>query len=236
MSLDLARRSGEREWLDDADPPVAELAVVLRDLARLNGLMLGRALILRWLARALRRVPRDEPVTLLDIGCGYGDLLRAIRRWARRRGREIGLCGIDLNGATVAIARAATPADDRIEYRVANGLALAPAQGADFIVSSLLAHHLSNAEIERFLRAIEGGARRGWLVCDLVRHRLPYHAIGVAGGLLRVHPVVVSDGRLSVARALTRGEWRARLAAAGMPQGAVRVGAFLFRHMIGREK
>ncbi len=38
---DLSRRSAESEWLDGADASPEELALVLRDLARFNGAMLG---------------------------------------------------------------------------------------------------------------------------------------------------------------------------------------------------
>ena len=38
---DLSRRSAESEWLDGADASPEELALVLRDLARLNGASLG---------------------------------------------------------------------------------------------------------------------------------------------------------------------------------------------------
>ena len=56
------------------------------------------------------------------------------------------------------------------------------------------------------------------------------------GAVLRLHPVVVYDGRISVARSLTRAEWEARLAAAGIPRSAVDLRWFMFRFAIGRLK
>jgi hypothetical protein len=41
------------------------------------------------------------------------------------------------------------------------------------IVSSHFAHHLSDADLVRFLRWMEGAARLGWFVNDLHRHWLP---------------------------------------------------------------
>src|SRR5690348_15287259 len=94
--FDAARRSAQAEILDG---PVerAELAKILRDLARFNGAMMGHWPVLRWLDRAVSTVPLDRPLTFVDIGCGYGDLLRAVRRWGRKRGRAINLIGVDLN-------------------------------------------------------------------------------------------------------------------------------------------
>ena len=110
------RRSAQPEILDG---PVesAELADILRDLARFNGAMLGHWPVLRWLERAAATVPADTPLTLLDIGCGYGDLLRAVRRWARKRGRAMKLIGIDLSPQVVEIARKATSRPTRSNTR-----------------------------------------------------------------------------------------------------------------------
>ena len=43
---------------------------------------------------------------LLDVGFGHGDMLRAIARWARRRGIAVDLVGVDLNPKSEAAARA----------------------------------------------------------------------------------------------------------------------------------
>ena len=81
---------------------------------------------------------------------------------------------------------------------------------------------------------MEATARRGWLIADLQRHPVPYHVIGVAGPLSRIHPMVVKDGRLSVTRALTRPEWHDAFAAAGLDPKAVRLRWFLYRYAVSR--
>lgn len=231
---DLSRRSREAEWLDASDIEPGELEAALRDLARFNGTMFGHAPILRWLRDTVRNAPRDEPMSVLDVGCGYGDLLRAIRRWSRKRSVPLALHGIDLNPETIRIARAATPPEDEIAYHAADAFAYRPDAPVDLIVSSLLTHHLPDNAIVGFLRWMEATARRGWLICDLQRHVVPYYFIGLAGTLARLHPMVIHDGQISVARSLTRSEWRERLADAGIPHEAVTIRWFLFRYAIGR--
>jgi SAM-dependent methyltransferase len=231
---DLSRRSTESEWLDDASMNPAELERVLRDLARFNGTMLGRRVVISWLHRAIDDTPHGETLTLVDVGCGYGDLLRAIRRWARRRGVPMKLFGLDLSGETIRIAGATTDQADQIDYQVGDVFDFQSNTAIDIVVSSLLTHHLSDQLIVEFLRWMERTARKGWLIYDLQRHFVPYHFIGAAGAVLRLHPTVVHDGRISVARSLTRGEWQARLTAAGIPRDAVDLRWFLFRIVIGR--
>ncbi|HEV2300260.1 MAG TPA: methyltransferase domain-containing protein [Stellaceae bacterium] len=236
FSRDFTRRSNEPEWLDGADLDGEELAAVLRDLASFNRTMLGHYPILNWLGRAIRDLRPERPLNLIDAGCGYGDLLRAIRRWADRRGLEVALLGLDSNKQTIRIARAATDPRERIDFAVADALHFRPAAPVDLIVNSLLAHHLRDTEIVDLLRWMEATARCGWLVCDLQRHPLPYHAIGVAGRLSRLHRTVIHDGQISVMRALSRAEWNAALAAAGIPRRAATVRSFLFRWLIGRQR
>jgi SAM-dependent methyltransferase len=222
------------EWLDEPNLDPDELASVLHDLARFNSAMLGHRAVLSWLRRAVEAVPKQQPISLIDAGCGYGDLLRGIRRWANRRGLSIALRGLDVNPDTIRIARTATDKQDRIDFQVADVFRYRPTGPVDLIVSSLFAHHLSNGEIVDFLRWMETTARRGWLICDLQRHAVPYYFIGLAGKLARVHPVVVHDGQISVARALTRAEWEERFQMAGFASNGARVRWFLFRYLVER--
>ena len=123
---DFARRSHAREWLDMATPSPAERAAYLKSLAWFNRAMLGHRPVLSWLDAAMRGLPPGEPSTLLDVGCGYGDLLRTIRHWANRRGLRMRLIGIDLNADTIAIAREATSPGDAIDYLVGDVFNLHP--------------------------------------------------------------------------------------------------------------
>jgi 2-polyprenyl-3-methyl-5-hydroxy-6-metoxy-1,4-benzoquinol methylase len=233
-SLNLTQRSNEAEWLDGADLDPVELARVLRDLATFNQLFLGHYPLLHWLGQAVRAAGNRAPLTLVDIGCGYGDLLRAIRRWARRRNLDINLLGVDLNAETIGIARSATSAADRIDFEVVNIFELARTTPIDLMVSSLVTHHLSDDQITEFLQLMEKNARCGWAICDLQRNRFLYHFIGIASRLGRFHPMITHDGQISVARSLRRTEWESRIADAGISAADVSIRWFLFRYLIGR--
>lgn len=233
-SINLKRRSDETEWLDRTDLNPVDLENVLCDLASFNRTFLGHYPLVGWIAQAVRAAPKETPLTLVDVGCGYGDLLRAIRRRSRRWEIDLNLLGVDLNPETIRIARAATDPADRIDFHAINVFDLASTTPVDLIVSSLVTHHLSDREITEFVCLMERAARRGWAICDLQRSRLLYHFVGLSSRLARFHPMVTRDGQISVARSLTRAEWEARIAEAGISPADVSIRWFLFRFLVGR--
>src|SRR5580692_7385490 len=94
-SLDFSRRAQLTELMDE---PCSrdELRACLRDLSRVNRWFLAYRPLLRWLdSLGLQR--GQAPFHILDVGCGYGDGLRRIAKWADDRGITVRLTGLDLN-------------------------------------------------------------------------------------------------------------------------------------------
>lgn len=230
--IDLSRRVRRAERMDDPDLDPAIYAAVLGDLARVNAWTLAHRATLAWLGRVAADRRR---LRLLDVGFGQGDMLRAIAKWARRRGIAADLVGVDLNPNSEAIARAATPAGLPIDYRTGDYRDLAGP--FDFIVSSLVAHHMSDDELDSFLRFMEARAELGWFVNDLHRLAISYHGFGLLGRILRVHHIVREDGQISIARSFREDDWRAILNRAGLPEGTTRiVRRFPFRLCLERRR
>lgn len=200
----------------DLDPLI--YAEVLRDLARVNRWTFTARSTTAFLNRALGET---RSFSLLDVGFGHGDLLRTVAKWAAGRGITATLVGVDLNPASEGLARTATPAGLSVEYRTGD-YADQP-ESFDFIVSSQVAHHMSDDQLGRFLRHMEIRARRGWLICDLHRHRFAYHGFPLLARIMGVHRIVREDGQLSIARSMRPGEWPARLAEAGLDPQQVRI-------------
>lgn len=214
----LRERVRRDEQMDDPGLDPAIYRRVLLDLARVNSWTLARRPTLSFLRRAAAGMPAFR---LLDVGFGQGDMLRAIARWARRRGIAVDLVGVDLNANSASVAREVTPVTMPVEYRT--GDYAAQPGPFDFIVSSLVAHHMSDSELESFIRFMEANAGHGWLINDLHRHALAYRTFPFLARLLGTHRIVREDGQLSIARAFRPGEWRSILEAADVPDGAARV-------------
>src|SRR5258707_14935316 len=98
-TLDLSRRSTLSELMDSDVTDFATFRACLVDLAKVNQLTLSYRPTLRFFDGLARSgaLSRDRTVTVVDVGSGYGDMLRKIDRWAVRRGFNASLAGVDLN-------------------------------------------------------------------------------------------------------------------------------------------
>ena len=232
---DLSVRATDAEWMDGADVSPDTFAACVASLARVNTVTLARPPTLAWLTRATRSLGPNAAFRLVDVGFGDGDMLRAIRRWATRRGFRADLIGYDLNPRGAAAANARTDPASNIAFRT--GDAFACPEPIDFVVSSLTAHHMTDGELVAFLRWMEATSRRGWFINDLHRHPLAYHGFKVIAWIGAFHPFVRHDGPISVARAFRRADWLGLLKRAGIAPAAVNIAwRFPFRLCVGRLK
>ena len=237
FAVDLARRSGEPELLDVEEADAGTIEACLRDLEWINRRTAAYRVTLLWLEELCRAISPARPPTILDVGCGGGDMLRQIWAWGCARGLELRLIGVDRNPDATAAAAAATPGEAPIRYLTADAFDLPHALPVDVVISALFAHHLEDARLVRFLRWMEARARLGWLVNDLHRHPLPYAVARLGAPLLRMHRFVRHDAPLSVARAFDRRDWMRLLQAADLAPPATTVRwRFPFRFAIGRVK
>jgi trans-aconitate methyltransferase len=180
--------------------------------------------LLRWLDEMRPQTgsePLRIPLRILDVGCGYGDGLRRIDRWARDRGIPVELTGIDLNPDSIAIAK--SQSESGIRWVAGDVFAYRTPRPAHLIVSSLFTHHLGDSDVVRFVRWMEQNAEMGWFINDLSRAAIPYYLFRWFAKAARLHPFVQHDGPVSIARAFVPEEWRQLSIQAGLTQGEFEV-------------
>ncbi len=224
--MSLAVRSQAEELMDADDLDAATYADVVGDLATVNTVTMARRPTLDFLARA---TAGRKSFRLLDVGFGDGDMLRRIANWAKAKGIEAELVGVDLNPRSEQAARA-HGGDIRYVTGDYADLAYEP---WDVIVSSLVAHHMSHDQLIAFLRFMEDHASAGWFVNDLHRHGFAHWGFPVLATIARWHPIVRHDGTLSIARSYRPDEWPPLLAEAGITEAKVRR-VFPFRLCVER--
>jgi 2-polyprenyl-3-methyl-5-hydroxy-6-metoxy-1,4-benzoquinol methylase len=216
-TVDFARRSSEVELMDSPSVSFEEFHQCLQQLTIVNVCVLAYRPTLRWLSGMLRSVSPRETISILDVGSGGGDMLRKIRQRLRRLGRNGNLTGVDLNPWAKQSAEQDTPSAMNIRYETSNIFSFDPARQADFIISCDFTHHLTDAELIRFIQWMDSHATRGWFINDLHRHPLPYYFIKTVFNMLPLSRMMRSDGPISISRAFIADDWRRLLAEAGIP-------------------
>lgn len=229
MMADLAQRTIAEEQMDAPGLAPDIYAAVLADLEKANYWTLSARPTVAFLKHATRGLSR---FSLLDIGYGGGGMLRTIARWAAKNGLDAKLTGIDLNPNSKPAAEAQTPDEMGIDFRTGDYADFGP---ADFVISNLVAHHMTHGQLIAFLRYMEANARVGWLINDLHRHPLSYFGYPPLARLMGWHPIVHADGRLSIARSYRPAEWIPLLEEAGIAPDAADVARrFPFRLCVER--
>lgn len=210
------QRSFAPEIMDELELPDRALFQVLHELDRVNHYLGGHRATLWGLNELLSGV-RDRRWRIVDVGCGSGDTLREIARWAQREGYDLALTGVDMHAACLDYARAQhdqSECQTPIHWHCADYRDYT--QECDIVLSSLFCHHLNDAQMSGFCHWIRSRARFGYLINDLHRHPLAYHSFVLLSQLLSRSPMVKYDGPLSVRKAFTRRELQSLFQQAGL--------------------
>lgn len=225
--LDLSSRAQPADLPELMDQPCsrADLKTCLSDIAWINRTLSGYRPTLKWL-ESLNLGQFPHIIRILDVGCGYGDSLRTIEQWAHRRGTAVQLTGLDLNPVATAIASEVSPVASCIRWVTGDVFSYAPPQPPHLIISSLFTHHLSDADVVRFVQWMEHTAVTGWFINDLSRGIIPYRLFYLFSRVMRLHPFVRHDGPVSIARAFVSEDWPRYCSAAGLAATKVTVQGF----------
>ncbi len=225
--IDFSRRMAPRDLpeLMDGECSYEDFRDCLHHLEQVNRWLLGYRPTLAWLERLTARLPRGlrDPVHIVDVGSGGGDLLRQIASWALRRKIAVQLTGIDLNPYAARAAAEFTPKAFGIAWVTGDALEYRSPKPVDIVVSSLMAHHLEDEEIIALLRWMESTAQAGWFINDLERSEWSCRMFGWVARVAGWHRFVRHDGPVSFRRAFRKDDWLRLLAMAAVPLGAITV-------------
>jgi SAM-dependent methyltransferase len=197
------------------DPATAHIQ--LAELGRANALFGGHAAVRHGLSLVADALPRDRPVTVLDMGAGGGDVLASVAQTLAALGRR--LHGTVLDHLPVATQQCRERGFEAVRGDWSS-VPLAP-RCADLVVASLVLHHLERDAVPSFLARLQRLARRAVIVADLRASRVAGLGLRVAGALLRFHPSTIDDGVISLRRGFTRRELVDLLARAGIRNAVV---------------
>lgn len=215
--------------MDAPGIPASLLHHNLGELDILNRYFGGHSISLEGIQQLMTN--RDKTYHIADLGCGSGDVLKYIARWARLNSYKVKLTGVDINAD--AISYLACNCSDFPEI---NGLVcsykdyMAVLPAIDIVHCSLFCHHLREAELIELFRKLND-LSCGFVINDLQRSPIAYWGAWLMPRILNGTYLSKHDGPVSVQRAFKRDELLQLLHKAGVENVTVQW-RWAFRYLV----
>ena len=210
----LSTRSLLPEEMDQENVSIEATHQALSEIETINKWLGGYKVIIN----ALEKLQwPNQTVTIVDLGSGGGDTLMAIAVWAKKNNKSVKLIGIDRNPVMTEYATSRSTAFDNLIYMTLDVFdpTLLDIK-ADITMNSLFCHHFNNDELVRLVSIMNQISSHTVIINDIDRHWFAYYSIKWITALFSKTYMVKYDAPLSVARSLTKPEWKSILQQAGI--------------------
>lgn len=223
-------RSSQPEMMDDQDIATELLHKNLGELDILNRYLGGHSISISGIKQLM--TDRKKVYHIVDLGCGSGDVLKYIARWARSNKFQVKLTGIDRNPDAIKYLN-----KNCSEYPEISGVVcdykdfLETRPKIDIVHCSLFCHHLNDSELLELFSYLKIYALYGFVINDLQRSPIAYYSVWFLTRLLRGSALSQHDGPVSVLRAFTRTELTKLLQTAGLKEISIQW-RWAFRYLV----
>ena len=170
------QRSNGFEYIDQGQAPDELIRKSHWFMQWMNIFFGGRAIVKKFIETEYRRLPKRQPLTILDIGSGSCDIPLSLLDWAARKGLDLRFTCVERSSEALAMARQQISASDikGIELIETDIWDYQPAAQFDCAVGSLFFHHFTDEQILELINRLRPFVRRSILINDLQRSPLPY--------------------------------------------------------------
>lgn len=200
-------RSNQPEIMDDLELQGASMKVLLNDLKRVNKWLGGQTITLDGIEQLLLEFDTSKSLTLLDVGCGDGEMLRQCVHWASKRQIEVHVIGIDANPHILDEAIKRSQTIRQSSFKVMDVLSeKEELPKFDIALCTLFIHHLNETEIIQLLKRLAKKAKVGVVINDLHRSRWAFWLFRIFSLVFLKTKIAKHDGLVSVARGFKKRE------------------------------
>jgi 2-polyprenyl-3-methyl-5-hydroxy-6-metoxy-1,4-benzoquinol methylase len=160
---------------------------------------------------------QEKPVSIVDLGCGGGDLILAVTKSLRHNKIKFTITGIDGNPNSLAFAKEKCAGFSEINFVQADILHhefnISP---CDILISSHFVYHFSEESLIDFLKKNLPVISNALIFSELKRNSLAMRLFKFSGFLLPISKLAKQDGLLAIKRSFTKKEWLTILQQAGI--------------------
>ena len=207
MKLSTKYRTAESEIMDDFALEGEQLTDALDKIASINQLLGGNTLTLNGIKKLISKLPNGQLITIVDLGCGNGDMLRTLADYAARYQLNFKLIGIDANPFTVNYAINSSIQYPNIDY-LTSDIFETNFENIDFDIAlcTLTLHHFKDNDINLIIENLERNARLGIVVNDLHRSKIAYRLFQLIAMVFNLNEMSKKDGLTSILRGFKKEE------------------------------
>lgn len=200
-------RSNQVEIMDDLNFQGEEMKNLLKDLKTVNKWLGGNNITIDGLEKLLKNHPKNKSITLLDIGCGDGELLRKCSDFGNKNNFNFKCIGLDFNENIIAVARKQSNNYPNISFeKVDVFLNEESIPNCDIALCTLFLHHFSNEKIESLLNTSLKKVNIGLIINDLQRSKQAFNLFKIVSKLFLKTKTAKHDGLVSIARGFKKSE------------------------------
>lgn len=205
MKIDTKFRSEAPELMDDFEMEGEILRDALDKIASINQLLGGNKVTINGIKTLIKSKPKDQIIRIIDIGCGNGDMLRALANFGQKNGLNFLLKGIDANQFTINHAQSLSLNYPNISYECKDIFDDSnKPEECDIMICTLTLHHFKNEEIIYLLENFKKSAKLGIVVNDLQRSALAYRLFQALCFVFGLNSMSREDGLVSILRGFKR--------------------------------
>jgi 2-polyprenyl-3-methyl-5-hydroxy-6-metoxy-1,4-benzoquinol methylase len=176
----------------------------LDKLGNINKWLGGNRVTIDGLSQLLKHKSKDKTYTIIDLGCGHGDILRLVAKYGREQGYKFKLLGIDANQDATDYANELSVDFPELTFENIDIFSEQfEALDFDIALTTLFLHHFKNEDILNLLGSLSKHAKLGIVVNDLQRSKIAYGLFKLLGLTITNH-MIVQDGLTSILRAFKR--------------------------------
>jgi 2-polyprenyl-3-methyl-5-hydroxy-6-metoxy-1,4-benzoquinol methylase len=190
--------------MDDFTMKGELLRDTLDKLGSINKWLGGNSITIDGIQKLLKNQSKERTYTIIDLGCGHGDILRLVADFGRKKGYKFKLIGIDANQD--AIDYACELSSDYPELSFRNEDIFSEGFNEidyDIALTTLFLHHFKDEDILNLLSRLLKKASLGVVVNDLQRSQIAYGLFKLLGVVIS-NDMIKQDGLTSILRSFKR--------------------------------
>lgn len=194
-----------RELMDDPNCDLEMLYATYKQFHTVNQLIGGWRWIYKHHIRPALLKDRDK-ASILDIGCGGGDILRLLHRFCDEDNLDVQFTGIEPDSRAIDYVQQQVWPDTFTFMNSFSHDLVQQKQTYTVVISNHLIHHLTTNELEKVCADAEHLAREKIIFSDIERSDIGYASFKAIAPLFFKQSFIAVDGMRSIRRSYRKNE------------------------------